>query len=170
MSAIFAGSTNNPFLHTMWPNSIPNGVQKMYFLEFSSIWWCLHLSSISQRFSKWSLIRWYTVHSSIYTYRNFWIKYLNVTTTTWENITGAFLIPKGAQKMHFFEFNAIWCGRHLSSISHRFTKWSLTRPYTVQSSIYTCRNFWMKSLNVATITLEKMAGAIFSPNDIMVYW
>jgi hypothetical protein len=37
MTAIFAGSTSKPYLHTIWPNSISNGVPNMHFFIFSDI-------------------------------------------------------------------------------------------------------------------------------------
>jgi hypothetical protein len=35
--AILDGSTNNPFLYTIWPNNTPNGEKKMHFFRFKAI-------------------------------------------------------------------------------------------------------------------------------------
>ena len=36
--------------------------------------------------------------------------------------------------------------------------------------MYTCRNFWMKYLNVVTTTRENIVDAFFNPKGMTVYW
>jgi hypothetical protein len=70
MTAILAGSTSKPFLHTICANNSPKGVLKMHFLMFNEILHCLHLSNMSLNTYTWSFNRLYTIQSSGYTSRN----------------------------------------------------------------------------------------------------
>jgi hypothetical protein len=79
-------------------------------------------------------------------------------------------IPNSAQKKHFFRFKDIWCCLCLYNVKLRNSMWYISKLNTFQSSKYASRNFGINYVNKARTTLENIAGALFNPNDITVYW
>ena len=95
MIAILEGFTNNPYLHTKCPKNTPKGEKKIHFFKFREIWHFPHLSNINLKHSIWSFIRIKIVQLSKYASKNLCKKFLNASTTTLENMVGAFFKPKG---------------------------------------------------------------------------
>ena len=79
-------------------------------------------------------------------------------------------IPKGTQNIHFFRLREIKCFLRVSSIMCKLDTCFFTNPNIVQSSKYTSINLWMKSLNAAMTTCEKIVAAFFSPKGITIHW
>jgi hypothetical protein len=46
---------------------------------------------------------------------------------------------------------------------------SFNKLNTIQSSKYTSRNLWIKSLKVVTTIQEKIAGELFKPKGMTIY-